>query len=263
VVKMEIKEFHSSEIFNFAVLSVQNRLKRSLAENLRQVETLLSRVKLDEIDLIVFPEFIFGERKSEDWLTETLIFFKILCKKNSVNVILGSMPEEEKGKWYNTSFLINRMGELTGKYRKIHVSIFEREFTEGDEIGLFSVDGVKVGVGLCWDLWFPEYWRILKRRGAMLFVVPTCADKRGWDAFLSMARARAVENQVFLVLCNSLRFGVGKSCVIKYDASIMATLNDEPESLSVNLNLAQAEKWKDKIGYKRRTDIYDIIEKGW
>jgi predicted amidohydrolase len=76
-----------------------------------------------------------------------------------------------------------------------------------------------------------------------------------------MARARAVENQVFLALCNNLQSGVGRSCVIKYDASIMATLDDEPGTLLTDLDLAQAEKWEDKVGYKRRTDIYGVIEK--
>jgi omega-amidase len=256
-----MKVSHSVNGSNFTALLVQNRPERSLTKNLKQVETLLSEVRLEQTDLIVFPEFIFGGRKSEKWLAETSSFFKVFCRKNLVNVVLGSMPEEENGKWYNTSFLIDRMGELTGKYRKMHLGMYEGEFTAGHEIGLFSVDGVKVGLGICWDLWFPEYWRILKKRGATLFAVPACADKRGWNAFLSMARARAVENQTFLVPCNSLRFGIGKSCVIKYDASIMATLNDKLGALLVNLNLAQAEKWKDKIGYKRRTDIYEIIEK--
>jgi len=254
-----VKASHSSD--GFTVLLVQNKPKRSLTENLKHLEKLLSAAKLGEADLVVLPEFIFEQRKSQRWLAETLSFFRLFCRKNSVNAVAGSIPEKETGSWYNTAFLIDGKGELIGKYRKMHLGPLEGEFSEGDTVGIFSIDGVKIGVGICRDLWFPEYWRVLKKRGAVLFAVTSCIEKPEWEGSLSMARARAVENQVFLALCNNPQSGVGRSCVIKYDASIMATLNDKPGTLLADLDLAQAEEWRNKIGYKRRTDIYDIIEK--
>jgi len=252
----------SSETSSLSVLLVQNRPKGSLSENLRKVKKLLSGVRLSEVDLIVFPEYLFGAEKSETLSTKTLSFFEVLCRKNSVNVVSGSVPEEENGNWYNTSFLVNRMGELIGRYRKMHLGPLDREYTEGDVIGIFPLEGVKIGIGICRDLWFPEYWRILRERGASLFVVPSFIKMPEWYGFLAMAKTRAVENQVFLLLCNNGESGVGRSCVIRYDAGIVASLHKEPGTLLVELDLSKAGEWRDEIGYKRRTDIHDIIEKG-
>jgi omega-amidase len=172
----EMKASHSSE--DFTVLLVQNKPKRSLTGNLKHLEKLLSAAaKLGEADLVVLPEFIFGERKSERWLTETLSFFRLFCRENSVNAVAGSIAEKETGRWYNTSFLVDRKGELIGKYRKMHLGPLEGESSEGDAVGIFSIDGVKIGVGICRDLWFPEYWRVLKKRGAVLLAVPSYIEK--------------------------------------------------------------------------------------
>jgi len=123
------------------------------------------------------------------------------------------------------------------------------------------IDEVKVGLGICRDLWFPEYWRILKKRGASLFIVPSFIEKPEWGGFLAMAKARTLENQVFLLLCNINQSGVGRSCVIKYDSSIISSLREKLGTLFFDLDFSQASEWEGEIGYKRRTDIYDVIEK--
>lgn len=236
--------------------------KWSFSKNLGQLERLLSKVKLDIVDIIVFPEGVLGGRKSKALSKKALSFFTSFCRENSVNVVSGTIPEEDNGKWYNTSFLISRTGDLIGRYRKMHLGPLEGEYVAGDEIGFFSVDAVKVGLGICRDLWFPEYWRLLKKRGASLFAVPSFIEKPEWGGFLAMAEARALENQVYLLLCNNSQSGIGRSCIMRYDSSLISSLREKPGTLVADLDLSQAGKWEGKIGYERRTDIYDVIERG-
>jgi len=250
----------ASTTSSFTVLLVQNMPKWPLSKNLVQLERLLSKAKLGIVDLIVFPEFVLGDIKSKT-LSKKALRFKSFCRENSVNAVSGSIPEEDNGKWYNTSFLIGRTGDLIGRYRKMHLGPLEGGYAAGDEIGIFSIDVVKVGLGICRDLWFPEYWRILKKRGASLFIVPSFIEKPEWGGFLAMAKARALENQVYLLLCNNGQSGVGRSCVMQYDSSIVSSLREKPGILFVDLDLSHAIEWEGKIGYERRTDIYDVTEK--
>lgn len=115
--------------------------------------------------------------------------------------IAFSMAEKEGDKYYNAGVLIDRNGEVAGKYRKTHLATSEAEngYTPGDDYPVFETDFGKVGFMICWDSWFPETARILRMKGAEVLLVPTNGDAS------IQTQARAVDNGVYVVVSGIAR----------------------------------------------------------
>lgn len=136
-----------------------------------------------------------------------------LSEKYNCTIIFG-VAELENDKVYNTAVVIHK-GCYVGKYRKIHLSDFEKRlFNCGDTNEIFEVDGVKIGVQICFDLWFPEVSREQIRKGATIL----CALANfGGETSYQIARMRAIENLTPLVMCNR----VGNEKLPELDADFL------------------------------------------
>ena len=131
-----------------------------------------------------------------------------------VNLIAGSVSERVPGREQlaNTSVLIDADGEIAAVYRKIHmfdvdvggVTYRESEHEQaGDEIVSASAGPIEVGLTVCYDLRFPELYRILALRGATAITVPSAfTTATGRDHWEILVRARAIENQLFVIAAN-------------------------------------------------------------
>jgi predicted amidohydrolase len=131
-----------------------------------------------------------------------------------VSLLAGSVPERlpEEDRIWNTSVLIGADGGLEAVYRKIHmfdVEVGGVVYTEseheapGSDIALGRAGALEVGLSVCYDLRFPELYRILALRGATAVTVPsaftTVTGRDHWEVLL---RARAIENQLFVIAAN-------------------------------------------------------------
>lgn len=209
---------------------LQYDVKHCQEENLQQVEQLLLGI---DTDLVVLPElsncgYLFESRQALEQVAQTVpggtweTAINNLAKKYDCTIISG-VAEREEHHIYNTAIVAHK-GKYVGKYRKIHLSDFEKRFFEpGNENNVFEIDGVKIGVQICFDLWFPEISREQIRQGANIL----CALANfGGETTYHIAQTRAVENLTPLVLCNRIgheklpdmdAYFCGRSCVI--DAS--------------------------------------------
>lgn len=152
-------------------------------------------------DIICLPEGItvVGTGKSYYDVGETLPgptatrLGKLAQELNSY--IVAGIYEQEGPVLYNTAILIGRDGKLAGKYRKTHLPREEWEagITPGDNYPVFDTDFGKVGLIICWDVQFPEPSRAMARKGAEVLLLPI------WGGNETLAKARAIENHVFLV----------------------------------------------------------------
>ncbi len=140
-----------------------------------------------------------------------------LARELGIDLVAGSLVElvEGREKLANTSVHIDASGEIRAVYRKIHmfdVEIGGRRYSEsaiedaGEEIVISaSAEGVPLGLSICYDLRFPELYRILALRGARVIVVPAAftlsTTRDHWEVLL---RARAIENQAFVVAANQV-----------------------------------------------------------
>lgn len=186
--------------------------------NLAVAERLVRAAAAEGADLVVLPEkwTVIGPPETLTQYAEPLNGNTIggcqqLCRELGIHLVAGSFPERVPGreKLSNTSVLIGPDGGLRAIYRKLHLfdvdvedtSYRESEVEEaGDEIVLGPVDDVPVGLTVCYDLRFPELFRILTLSGARIITVPSAFTERtGRDHWEPLLRARAIENQVFII----------------------------------------------------------------
>jgi len=120
-------------------------------------------------------------------------------------VICGSMPEPDGDKVFNTVFLLDS-GRLAGVYRKLHLFTLlgeDRAFSAGDSRLVADTSVGRVGVAICYDIRFPELCRRMALEGAQIICVPAQWPKPRDEQWRTLIRARAIENQLFVVSCNA------------------------------------------------------------
>lgn len=205
---------------------------------------------------------------AEHHLETTLPFLQRLAKQHSVHLIGGSVANQRDGGIYNTALVVNKKGELVYEYDKAHLVPMLNEpayLTEGRSIGhVFELDGIKMGVMICYDLRFPELARSLALEGAqVLHIVAEWPEARTthWQA---LQVARAIENQCYVVSSNVIGTydGVefaGSSMVIDPWGDILAQAGkDKEETLLIYLELNQVPKVRKDVPVfsSRRSDLY-------
>jgi deaminated glutathione amidase len=193
-----------------------------------------------------------------------------------VHLLAGSISERGDAgeKASNTSVLIGPGGEDLAVYRKIHmfdvdaggVSYRESEFERpGDEPVVAPVGDLTAGLTVCYDLRFPELFRILALRGAKLIAVPSAFTlATGRDHWEVLLRARAIENQLFVVAPNQVGeapphySSFGRSLIVDPWGVVLATAPDEECFVAADLDLAAQERVRASLPSlaNRRPDAY-------
>jgi predicted amidohydrolase len=158
----------------------------------------------------------------------------------------GSIPERDPGgPLYNTSLVLSPSGELAVAYRKIHRFGFDRGeavlMGAGEELVTVRLPSTTLGVATCYDLRFPELFRGLVDAGAETLVVPAGWPERRRSHWTLLARARAVENQAFVLACGTAgtHAGVaqaGHSMVVDPWGEVLARAGAGEEVLTVEFD---------------------------
>jgi predicted amidohydrolase len=151
--------------------------------------------------------------------------------------VVAGLYEREGPLIYNTALLIDRKGEVAGKYRKTHLPQTEVDggLTPGDSYPVFNTDFGKVGIEICYDNFFPEVARSLALNGAEIILLPIWGDLRAqeyaWDI---IARARAIDNAVYLI---ASIYSNRRSLIISPDGHILADTGREDGLVTAEINL--------------------------
>lgn len=187
--------------------------------NISRAEELIDEAVARGAQIVALPEYVdyLGERDGKEAIAETIPGptserFAAKAQEHGIYLLGGSVHErtDTPGKFYNTSVLYGPNGDILAKYRKIHlfdiditgnVSANESATIEpGDEIVTAEVDGHTVGLTICYDLRFPELYRMLALDGAEILFVPAAFTMfTGKDHWHVLLRARAIENQAFVI----------------------------------------------------------------
>ena len=185
--------------------------------------------------------------------------YQMFAKDNNVNIVLGSVAlKSNEGRNTNTCFVIDRNGKIVKRYDKKYMyKVCRQDFTRdeiehtipGKEIGIAELDGVKIGVGICFDLRFPEYFRELVKAGAQIIFLPSHFRKntgeKAWDILVN---ARAIENQVYFCACNQTGEGLcGKTKIISYDGETIKQIDTEEGIITVELDLSKEEQFRKEL----------------
>ena len=165
-------------------------------------------------------------------------FLSELAKKFSVNIIGGSTLVTDGGKIFNRCHVANRRGEIVAAYDKAHLFSFageEKIFTAGDKISTVELDGVTCGLAICYDLRFPEFFRKLALAGAEIVFVPAAWSLKRLTPRRILTKARAIENQSFVVFANSS----GVSEIVNPAGEVIAESETGEKILTAEINLSE------------------------
>ncbi len=226
-------------------------------KNLAKAEQFIAEASTEN-DLIVFPEdFILGpiNGKSEhaDYDGHYISFFQKLALKHHIDIVPGSIIECDLTGLFNTTYYIDRNGEILGKYRKVNLWLPERSsISPGSNISVFDTRFGKVGLIICWDLMFPEVFRAMVKQKVEIVICPSywCYEDAGKGLLHdpdsevklvnALCTARAFENEVVLVYVNAAGSGffdehletlIGHSQITVPFKGILKSLNHNREEM--------------------------------
>ena len=247
-------------------------------ENFTLAEKLIVESVKAQPDVIVLPEtwntgFFPKENLAELSCKdgdEVKSHIGTLAKQYGVNIVAGSVSNVRDGKVFNTAMVFDRDGECIAEYDKTHLFTPMGEddyYTCGNHLCRFELDGVKCGIIICYDVRFPELTRSLALQGLdMLFVVSQWPKKRIFH-LRTLTTARAIENQMFVVCCNSCGtadktvYG-GNSAIIEPFGKTLALAGENEEILTAECDLQILNEIRNSIPVfrDRRSELYKIKE---
>jgi len=220
--------------------------------NINVMKNNIKRAKKKGANLVIFPELSLTGYLSRDLAYElaepipgpSIYSLEEIAKKENIHIVFGMPEQSEKAHavLYNTAVLLGPDG-LIGKYRKMHLpthSVFEekRYFRLGYEAPVFETEIGKVGLTICYDMFFPEISRLLRLKGSQLIICISASPAVRSRFFEVFTAARALENTVFLAYVNlvgvenGLQFW-GGSRTIAPDGSILAKAKYDEEDLVI------------------------------
>ena len=184
-------------------------------ENLVHAEEMIRRAAENKPDVIVLPETWNTGFFPADHLAELSdqdgVKTKALCgdlaKELGINIVAGSVSNVKGGKVYNTAYVFDRAGSCIAEYDKIHGFSPSGEdviYQGGNHRQTFTLDGHKCGIIICYDVRFPELTRNLALDGIEILFVPAQWPNIRTFHWVTLTTTRAIENQMFVVSCNSV-----------------------------------------------------------
>ena len=257
-------------------------------ENLKAASSMIARSVSENADFIVLPE-MFNCPYSNDKFIEysetpknspTLDVISSLACENNVYILAGSIPEKEQDKLYNTSYLFNREGKIIAKHRKMHlfdIDVKDRitfkesdVLTAGDSFTLADTEFGKIGIGICYDVRFPELARIMVEKGALILFYPGAFNMTTGPAHWELLfRSRALDNQVFCIgVAPALNrdasyHSYGHSIIANPWGEVIAQAGEKEELIISEINLDEIKKIREELPLlkNKRKDLYEVIEK--
>lgn len=272
----------------FKVSMIQMQVTNLVEENVQKAMDLIKEAGKSSPDVIVLPENFHLMGTNEEFFEKaetiegpTLTKLKALAVQLSTYIVAGTMKLrfQNNEKLKNTCCVINPQGEIQDVYNKIHTfnaqvggrNYSGRQVEEaGDKIVVTTINGVKVGLSVCFDIRFPEMFRILALKGAEVILVPAIfmlhTGKDHWETLL---RARAIENQVYIVAPATYgtfpphnEWSYGRSMVVDPWGIVVAQSSDKEGVITVELDLNWIEDVRKRVPTlpQRRPEVYNWQE---
>jgi predicted amidohydrolase len=245
------------------VAAVQLNSTADQVANMAHADRLTRAAAADGATLVVLPEKWTAMGSEEDLRAgaETLDgaavgWARAIARELRIELVAGSILERVPGqaKLANTSVHVDPRGELVAAYRKVHMfdvevgghRYDESELEEpGDELVVSrTADGVELGLSICYDLRFPELYRILAVRGARILTLPAAftltTTRDHWEV---LVRARAIENQAFVIAANQFgehpagQHSGGRSMIVDPWGLVLAQAPDSEGYIVAELDL--------------------------
>lgn len=204
-----------------------------------------------------------------------------LAKAHKIWLVGGSVPELEDGRIYNTCLVLNPEGNVVAKHRKVHLFDIDVAATEsrpamkfkesetlsaGEQLTLVDLPWCRVGVGICYDVRFPEYALALRNRGAKLLLYPSAFNMTTGPAHWALlARGRAVDTQSYVVMASPARStdasdyqAWGHSMVVNPWGEVLVEAEHQSGVWVTEVDPAEADRIRQQVptSSQKRSDLY-------
>ncbi len=257
-------------------------------KNILKATSMIDEAASYNANFVVLPEMFncpysndkFTEYAEEEKTSPTIKSISKLAKKHEMYILAGSIPEKEESKIYNTSYMFDKNGRIIGKHRKMHLfdvdvkgGIYFKEsdtLTPGNKFNVCECDFGTVGLGICYDVRFPQLAQINVEKGAQILVYPGAFNMTTGPAHWELLfRSRALDNQVFCIGVapalneNASYHSYGHSILVNPWGEVICQLKQKEELKIVEIDLNEIKKVRQEIPVlkNKRNDLYEIIEK--
>lgn len=214
---------------------------------------------------------------------------RMLCeqaKTDNIWIIGGSIPEKEIDQFetcrlYNTCVIVNPLGQIVGKHRKIHLFDIDvpgkikfkesDSLTPGNCVTTFDTEWGKLGVGICYDIRFPELAMLMRQRGCVMMIYPGAFNMITGPAHWELLqRARAVDNQVYVATCSPARnelsdgyIAWGHSSIVSPWGEVISNAGPGENVVFADIDFENVHSMRQNIPcwHQKRTDLYELLDK--
>jgi len=256
--------------------------------NLKKAVSMIEEASIHGAEIVVLPEMFncpyendkFIEYAEEKETSKSLGEISKAAYNNNVYVVAGSVPELLDGKLYNSSFIFDSNGRIIDVYRKMHlfdihvdegIIYTESEtITPGDKVTVVDNPMIKFGVAICFDIRFPELFRLMVMDGAELIIVPGAFNMTTgpvhWETTI---KARAIDNQTYVAAVSPARnldlsyVAYGHSMIVDPWGKILEKADEDEMIVYAVIDGGYVKKVRDELPIlkNRREDIYELIKK--
>ena len=267
----------------FIVAAIQLCSNEDKDRNLKLVDKFIENAVKDGASVVVLPEMFnccghtkVMVEKAEDIPGRTINFLSDKARTHRIYIVCGSVFEKVGNNMvHNTSVLVGPSGEILAKYSKIHlfdVDIQDKirykeseNVVAGHKIISANMGDVNVGLSICYDLRFCELFRSLALKGVKIIFIPSAfTSTTGEYHWEPLVKARAIENQVFMVAANQIGTSpnnitcYGKSMIVDPWGRVLAKAKDNENVITAEIDLDLLEEVRTEIPLfeHRRTDLY-------
>ena len=191
---------------------------------------------------------------------------KSLARELGLHIVAGSVASRRADGFYNTAYVFDRSGRLAAEYDKTHGFTPSGErgaFRGGSRLCRFTLEGKRCGLIICYDIRFPELTRAMALEGLDLLFVPAQWPAKRTMHLETLARARAIENQMFLALCNSAASDTlcgGHSAIIDPWGEYLARAGEGETVITADADFTVIQSIRESINVfrDRRPELYEI-----
>lgn len=234
-------------------------------QNITKIEDLINNNTKPETDIIFLPEVwtvgwacdYFPDSAEELDNSKVIKSLSELAKLHDVNIVGGSFITKKNGKMFNTCPIINRKGQLIATYDKCHLFSYygDKEgtyITEGLNPVIVNLEGIRIGLTICYDIRFPEIYRAYAYKGVDLMVNMAAWGAKKEIPWVSMTHSRAVENQCYFIALTQSgpiehgEFNLGKSTIIDFKGENLAEITSGEGAISAILDFEKQNEFRSK-----------------
>lgn len=246
-----------------------------IEKNCDKINKIVSAELSDNADILILPEVWtcgwacrhFTECAEDIDKAASISLLKKIAKEHNINILGGSIILKKNNLLYNSCPVIDRNGKLLATYEKNHLFSYYgcdegKYITAGTNPVMVNLEGINIGLTICFDIRFPEIYRAYRKAGADLLVNMAAWGLSKPIPWEMMTRSRAIENQTYMVALTQSgpiednEFNIGHSRIIDYNGNIISEIKDQREGIMfAEINLNEMYEFREKC-----TILNDIKE---